>query len=216
MRATLWQDTSEASALIGELLRGAVFGLAGVPLDIVHSARELLAAARRAEQLAETHALVIDCYEGTPEDLERCADIITRTQAPLWIVHPQEQSVRDLQTLAGRTLGWLSAEATIPMLLQLHATLRTMAAVEAKEPAPPALTAREREVMALAIEGRTNAEIAAALAIGEGTAKTHVRHCMEKYGVSSRRALRQAARAGRGGTEAANGHAPPEPSAARQ
>ncbi|MCW7540848.1 response regulator transcription factor [Aquabacterium sp. A7-Y] len=47
------------------------------------------------------------------------------------------------------------------------------------------LTAREREVMALIVEGRLNKQTAAVLDISEITVKVHRRHIMEKMGASS-------------------------------
>jgi len=49
-----------------------------------------------------------------------------------------------------------------------------------------ALTAREREVVALVAEGMTNRQIASSLKIAEWTAINHVRHVMRKLGVPSR------------------------------
>jgi DNA-binding NarL/FixJ family response regulator len=51
-----------------------------------------------------------------------------------------------------------------------------------------ALTAREREVLALIGHGKTNAEIAANLFVGEGTVKTHVNHVFAKLQVRDRAA----------------------------
>jgi len=48
------------------------------------------------------------------------------------------------------------------------------------------LTGREREVLAALGRGLSNAQIAAELAIGEATAKTHVSRVLAKLGVSSR------------------------------
>jgi ATP/maltotriose-dependent transcriptional regulator MalT len=48
------------------------------------------------------------------------------------------------------------------------------------------LTPRESEVLGLVRQGLTNAEIARALWISEGTAKVHVRHVLEKLGARSR------------------------------
>ncbi len=48
------------------------------------------------------------------------------------------------------------------------------------------LTPREREVLALLVEGRTNREIAQALFIAEGTAELHVSRILGKLGCSTR------------------------------
>ena len=48
------------------------------------------------------------------------------------------------------------------------------------------LTPREREVLRLLVEGRSNPEIAAALFVSPRTAETHVTHILAKLGVTSR------------------------------
>ena len=68
--------------------------------------------------------------------------------------------------------------------------------------APPAgdpygLSPREREVLALLVDGRTNREIGETLFISEKTASVHVSHILNKLGVTSRGAA--AAVAARGG-----------------
>jgi DNA-binding NarL/FixJ family response regulator len=48
------------------------------------------------------------------------------------------------------------------------------------------LTARERDVLQLIVQGKTNREIAAALVVSPGTVKQHVEHILSKMGVSDR------------------------------
>ena len=63
------------------------------------------------------------------------------------------------------------------------------------------LTTREREVLAMLVEGKTNREIGAALFISESTAGVHVSNILAKLGVGSRtEAAALAARAGLAGT----------------
>jgi len=48
------------------------------------------------------------------------------------------------------------------------------------------LTRRERQVLGLIAQGKTNREIAALLVTSQGTVKTHVTHIFRKLGVSDR------------------------------
>ena len=77
----------------------------------------------------------------------------------------------------------------------------------ARRPAPNnpyGLSPREREVLELLADGRTNREIGATLFISEKTASVHVTHILDKLGVTSRGAA--AALAARGGLLGEIGH----------
>jgi DNA-binding CsgD family transcriptional regulator len=87
---------------------------------------------------------------------------------------------RELQSAA----TWLSS--------RLHTTSRPGppnprdAAQDGGEVEVSALTAREREILALMAGGRTNGQIASALLIQEGTVKYHVKNVLRKLGARSR------------------------------
>jgi DNA-binding NarL/FixJ family response regulator len=58
----------------------------------------------------------------------------------------------------------------------------------ARDAGVAALSGREREVLALIGQGKTNAEIAAELFVGEGTVKTHINHVFTKLRLRDRAA----------------------------
>ena len=67
--------------------------------------------------------------------------------------------------------------------------IEEFAATPPAAPAPPGLdelTPRELEVFRLVAQGKSNADIAAELVIGETTVKTHVTRLMMKLGVHDR------------------------------
>lgn len=82
------------------------------------------------------------------------------------------------------------AEGTSPMVGLLDAALPP--ARPAAVPLPPSpeplaqLTPRQREVLALLVEGRSNKEIARALAMGAGTVKIHVAALLRAFGARNR------------------------------
>nr|WSU76445.1 response regulator transcription factor [Streptomyces anulatus] len=66
--------------------------------------------------------------------------------------------------------------------------LMTRVRTPAAGPTETALSAREREVLALVARGTTNREIAAELFISEATVKTHLTHVFAKLGAKDRAA----------------------------
>lgn len=62
----------------------------------------------------------------------------------------------------------------------------TVAARLAERRAMPELSAREREVLALIVKGRSNKEIGSELGVAENTVKNHVKVILDKLGVADR------------------------------
>ncbi|MCB1092670.1 MAG: response regulator transcription factor, partial [Verrucomicrobiae bacterium] len=96
--------------------------------------------------------------------------------------------------LEAGALGYLQKSAGRDELIT---ALRTVAAGRAYLPAGlaehlaglqlgPAITTREREILALVAQGRANKEIASALGIAEDTVKRHVSNIFQKLDVNDR------------------------------
>jgi DNA-binding NarL/FixJ family response regulator len=97
---------------------------------------------------------------------------------------PAEDLQRAVRTVADGG-AWLDPAVTGRVL----ATYRSSAPPSGRDDAALAgLTARERDVLVLIGRGRTNAEIAGELVVGEGTVKTHVNHLFAKLGLRDRAA----------------------------
>jgi DNA-binding NarL/FixJ family response regulator len=96
---------------------------------------------------------------------------------------PAEDLQRAVRTVAEGG-AWLDPAVTGRVL----AAYRSAPRPAATAPALDALTGREREVLVLIGVGRSNAEIAAELVLGEGTVKTHVNRIFAKLGLRDRAA----------------------------
>lgn len=104
-------------------------------------------------------------------------------------------------TAAALRLGAAGFVLKTAPISELLAAIRTAAdgrLAFARRPSrdDPPLTSRELEVVRLVVEGRSNGEIAHALAIAPKTVETHLRRIFERYGAQSRtelatRALRE-------------------------
>jgi DNA-binding NarL/FixJ family response regulator len=97
---------------------------------------------------------------------------------------PAEDLHRAVRVVAGGG-AWLDPAVTGRVL----AIYRSAAPPRAGQDADlDALTGREREVLAFIGHGKTNAEIAAELFVGEGTIKTHINHLFTKLQLRDRAA----------------------------
>jgi DNA-binding NarL/FixJ family response regulator len=80
----------------------------------------------------------------------------------------------------------IKAAAAGQVQLSPQAAARLVREVRTPDTAPTSLSERETEVLRLIARGKANKEIAAELAIGEKTVKTHVSSILNKLGVQSR------------------------------
>ncbi|HEY3951983.1 MAG TPA: response regulator transcription factor [Streptosporangiaceae bacterium] len=96
---------------------------------------------------------------------------------------PAEDLQRAVREVAGGG-AWLDPAVTGRVL----AIYRSAPPPARADPALGTLTGREREVLGLIGQGRTNTEIAAELVVGEGTVKTHVNHMFSKLQLRDRAA----------------------------
>jgi DNA-binding NarL/FixJ family response regulator len=96
---------------------------------------------------------------------------------------PAEDLQRAVRTVADGG-AWLDPAVTGRVLT----TYRAAPSAVRSSPELDRLTTREREVLALIGAGRSNAEIAADLVLGEGTVKTHVNHVFAKLQLRDRAA----------------------------
>lgn len=75
----------------------------------------------------------------------------------------------------------------VPAVLSLFVGLIAVPTSVRRQLVPPALSYRERQVLALVVEGCTNGEIARRLFLAESTVKSHLATAFAKLGVRSRR-----------------------------
>ena len=110
-----------------------------------------------------------------------------------------KEGTRIMNALEAGAIGYLtkdiSAEELAWAIRAAHSGRATLspdvsqALVQAanKSPAPGSdLTEREREVLALMVEGLNNTQIAGKLSVSPSTVKSHVSNILSKLGVSSR------------------------------
>jgi DNA-binding NarL/FixJ family response regulator len=83
--------------------------------------------------------------------------------------------------------AWLDPAVT-GRVLAIYRSAAPAPAPGGGAPSLDTLTSREREVLILIGQGKTNAEIAAELFVGEGTVKTHVNHVFMKLRLRDRAA----------------------------
>lgn len=157
---------------------------------------------RRATTTVEMHLRILRLMA----DVD-VTELLPQVCAPTLVLHPrgdQQAPVKSSQIAAASIpnarLVLLDARNHMvqedePGWPQLVEEVRDFLGVDAPPGAQPdadgagVLTAREREVIALVVAGKTNAEIAKALSVSVSTAQTHVHNMLEKVGVKRRSEL---------------------------
>lgn len=153
----------------------------------------------RVELLESVVALV----DGEDETSRRLFDVSTANMRR--VEHPWDEA--DAHFVYGKALTYLERsrdanqhfEAALAVLTRIQAAEPFLSRVRSAMPevrtngtspslrrATDQLSAREEEVLALLVEGRSNRDIAATLLISEPTVATHVRHILEKTGTANR------------------------------
>ncbi|WP_368497999.1 response regulator [Herbiconiux sp. A18JL235] len=159
-------------------------------LDGLSATRELIARGTRAGILVlttfnrddylfealEAGASGFVLKNSSPEDLVAAVQVVARGDALL----SPDVTRRVIENVAGRRAAPASAGATAPA--PPHPSAEAQAALAALAE----LTDREREVLELLAAGRSNAEIAGELYLGEATVKTHVSKILQKLGLRDR------------------------------
>jgi two-component system, NarL family, response regulator len=126
----------------------------------------------------EAKVLVLTIRHGD-EDVRRALEVGARGYVLKSSPWPK---VAEAINAVARGLRWLSPEAATAL---------------AESTGRVALTAREREVLAVLAKGSSNAEIGEALSISEATVKAHVTAILSKLGVDDRtKAMAAALRSG--------------------
>ncbi|MET8278870.1 response regulator transcription factor [Micromonospora sp. NPDC005174] len=134
------------------------------------------------------------------DGVEATGQILTRVPGVRVVVLTTYESDRDiLRAIEAGASGYLLKDATPAELAEavraaargetvLAPSVASTLVRQVRHPAPPALSARETEVLRLVARGLTNADIGRALYISEATVKTYLLRVFGKLDVADRTA----------------------------
>ncbi len=170
--------------------------------EVVGEAGNAAEAIRLVSEL-RPDVVLLDLRLGEDSGIEVCREIKALPEAPRVIVFTAHTGAEDIAaaTLAGAD-GYLhkgvAGEDLIEAVRRTHASGRVWLLPAAEEAAAShieevsgeaRLTPKEKEVFALVLKRRTNAEIAKELYISLYTVKNHVSSILRKLGLKSRREI---------------------------
>lgn len=197
LRVLIADDEPLLSAGLARLLEQAGIAVVGE----VRSADRIAPA---VAQLAPDVAIVdVQMPPGGTDDGLRAAIAIRRSQAPTAVLvlsnHLEERYPLELIGDDARGVGYLLKTSVADVGAFLDAVRRVAAGGAALDPEVVALMAgrrrpddplaalspREREVLALMAEGRSNRGIAAALGVSEAVVEKHATHLFHKLGIAA-------------------------------
>jgi DNA-binding NarL/FixJ family response regulator len=159
-------DASELIALVEE--QRPELAIVDIRMPPTHTTEGLEAARVIREQVPETAILVLSAHG----DVEHAMDLLASGERTGYLLKSRVTDVEEfVETLARIVNG---ASIIDPALVQ-----ELVAARRAHDPLE-GLSPREREVLGLMAEGRSNAGIAHQLWVGEGTVEKHVRSILQK------------------------------------
>ena len=159
-------DGSELLRLVREHRPDLV--IVDIRMPPTHSTEGLEAAALIREELPETAILILSAHV----EIEHAMTLLANGSRSGYLLKSRVTDINEfLETLERVFRG---GSVVDPSLVQ-----QLVAARRVDDPLEP-LTRREREVLALMAEGRSNAGIARRLWVTEGTVENHVHHIMAK------------------------------------
>lgn len=196
-----WPNAIEALIAVGELEPARIY------LDHyeVHAER---AASRRALGAASRSRALLAAAEGDPQAassaIEQSLAQLEDARFPLELartllaVGSIERQATHKRLARDALLRALAIFEELPARLWADKARAELRRISGRRPAAEELSESERRIAALAADGRSNKEIAAALYLSVRTVETHLSHIYRKLGVRSRTELaaRSSAKAG--------------------
>lgn len=171
--------------LLGAVDGMTIVGEAGTVAEAVSEAARLL-----------PQVVLMDLRLPDGSGLDACREILSsapQTRILFLTSHSDEQAVMStvLAGAAGYVLKDIGHQALVRLIRDVAAgrpvlDARVVQPVISRMQKADALSAQERRVLALVVEGKTNKEIAAALELSDKTVKNYLSNAFQKLGVSRR------------------------------